>query len=358
MQIRDLYWTFRNFQQRVRDFLRYRRLTANMDSRFPTATEADVERADRTCIICREELSVAQRPKRLPACGHVFHLHCLRSWLERQQACPICRAPVVDPVANVWPDQEARYAQIREALARRREAMARGENPLPNANLGGQVHDGGDGAAARAQPPNVVPPVEHRNAPANGNAHAPPIRSGSTTTVQGTIAAHQRASAATSFILAASLAPEGQGLADPHQQALEELRQAPGMPTALRAAARGLHAALGLQTRAIEHLLDQLGPETEEDENVVGDEASSSQRTVPHEEGLVSDPSPPQPRTEDDERPSEEQRCGLSRAASQPTTTAATPVQEPRVNDDPDDMSEAAQLRRRRLARFAALEPR
>jgi E3 ubiquitin-protein ligase synoviolin len=21
-------------------------------------------------------------------CGHIFHFHCLRSWLERQQTCP------------------------------------------------------------------------------------------------------------------------------------------------------------------------------------------------------------------------------------------------------------------------------
>lgn len=26
-------------------------------------------------------------PKKLP-CGHIFHFHCLRSWLERQQTCP------------------------------------------------------------------------------------------------------------------------------------------------------------------------------------------------------------------------------------------------------------------------------
>lgn len=28
-------------------------------------------------------------------CGHLFHVHCLRSWLERQHTCPTCRALVV-----------------------------------------------------------------------------------------------------------------------------------------------------------------------------------------------------------------------------------------------------------------------
>ena len=39
VQLRDLYWTFRNFRNRVVDFLRYRRVTANMDERFSNATE-------------------------------------------------------------------------------------------------------------------------------------------------------------------------------------------------------------------------------------------------------------------------------------------------------------------------------
>ncbi|KFM28713.1 E3 ubiquitin-protein ligase synoviolin [Auxenochlorella protothecoides] len=95
--IRDLYWTFRNFHQRMLDFLRYRRITTNMDARFPDATAEDLARADHTCIICREEMVVGGRTKRLP-CGHVFHLHCLRSWLERQQTCPICRASPPLPV--------------------------------------------------------------------------------------------------------------------------------------------------------------------------------------------------------------------------------------------------------------------
>ncbi|KAL4443990.1 hypothetical protein ABPG75_011727 [Micractinium tetrahymenae] len=94
--VRDLYWTFRNFQTRVRDFLRYRRITANMDQGFPDASEEDLQRADHTCIICREEMNSTGRNKKL-SCSHVFHLHCLRSWLERQQNCPICRRSVMPP---------------------------------------------------------------------------------------------------------------------------------------------------------------------------------------------------------------------------------------------------------------------
>ena len=85
-----------------------------MDALYPDATEEEMERLGyRTCIICREEMNPRtagqggiatnghareeasgggaggpnETPKKL-ACGHVFHFHCLRSWLERQQSCP------------------------------------------------------------------------------------------------------------------------------------------------------------------------------------------------------------------------------------------------------------------------------
>lgn len=77
MQVRDLYWTFRNFRNRVADFLRYRRVTANMDERFGDATAEDLARCDGICIICREDLAPGARNKKLP-CNHVFHMHCLR----------------------------------------------------------------------------------------------------------------------------------------------------------------------------------------------------------------------------------------------------------------------------------------
>jgi E3 ubiquitin-protein ligase synoviolin len=91
--IRDIYWTFRNFQARVRAFLRFRQISSNMENRFPTATEEDLERSDHMCIVCREDMNADMMPKKLP-CGHCFHTDCLKSWLERQQNCPICRSAI------------------------------------------------------------------------------------------------------------------------------------------------------------------------------------------------------------------------------------------------------------------------
>ncbi|XP_042022333.1 ERAD-associated E3 ubiquitin-protein ligase HRD1B-like [Salvia splendens] len=91
--IRELYETFRNFKIRIADYLRYRKITSNMNDRFPDATSEEINSSDATCIICREEMTTAKKL----LCGHLFHVHCLRSWLERQNTCPTCRAPVVPP---------------------------------------------------------------------------------------------------------------------------------------------------------------------------------------------------------------------------------------------------------------------
>ncbi|XWS71354.1 hypothetical protein CRYUN_Cryun03dG0131500 [Craigia yunnanensis] len=91
--IRELYETFRNFKIRIADFMRYRKITSNMNDRFPDATPEELNASDATCIICREDMTTAKKL----ICGHLFHVHCLRSWLERQHTCPTCRALVVPP---------------------------------------------------------------------------------------------------------------------------------------------------------------------------------------------------------------------------------------------------------------------
>lgn len=121
--LRDVYITLRSFILKVRDLRRYRQATRNMDELYPNATREEMDSmADKTCIICREDMEWRaapgqpaaaggdaegagpadpaapapapapptgpnDTPKKLP-CGHVFHFHCLRSWLERQQSCP------------------------------------------------------------------------------------------------------------------------------------------------------------------------------------------------------------------------------------------------------------------------------
>lgn len=128
--MRDVYLTFASFTKRVSDFLQYRRATSDMNTRYPDATTEEI-RGD-ACIVCRENMFAWEQPqpnaqaqpagdqpapaavptpahvrrdeglraKKLP-CGHILHLRCLKSWLERQQMCPTCRRPVIaTPPAN------------------------------------------------------------------------------------------------------------------------------------------------------------------------------------------------------------------------------------------------------------------
>ncbi|KAF9133107.1 E3 ubiquitin-protein ligase hrd1 [Mortierella sp. 14UC] len=128
--IRDVYMTMRSFLQKCKDLIQYRKATRNMNERYPDASRAELSAlSDPICIICREEMvgqhghtlsaaadgaqvaggaaagagvgarpagSNTNVPKKLP-CGHIFHFHCLKSWLERQQSCPTCRRLVLDP---------------------------------------------------------------------------------------------------------------------------------------------------------------------------------------------------------------------------------------------------------------------
>lgn len=109
--IRDVYLTFSSFVKRLQDYNNYRKASQNMNSRYPDATGEDLSN-DNTCIVCREamvpwtqpgvdgqpqrsnQLNEGLRAKKLP-CGHILHLRCLKAWLERQQACPTCRRPVI-----------------------------------------------------------------------------------------------------------------------------------------------------------------------------------------------------------------------------------------------------------------------
>ena len=120
--IHDTFLTGRSFVKRLRDLLRYQRAIKYINDRYSNSTAEEIAK-DRFCVVCREEMFAGQqtdasregpvqvgerlgskrratkpmressRPKTLP-CEHTLHLGCLKSWFERQKACPICRRPV------------------------------------------------------------------------------------------------------------------------------------------------------------------------------------------------------------------------------------------------------------------------
>lgn len=72
-----------------------------------------------------DPMTERMRPKKLP-CGHVLHFACLRSWLERQQICPTCRATVV-PAAQA----PAGAAPVAQGAAGRAQHPPNGGNGRP-----------------------------------------------------------------------------------------------------------------------------------------------------------------------------------------------------------------------------------
>eukprot|EP00178_Gracilaria_changii_P021787 TRINITY_DN645_c0_g1_i1.p1 TRINITY_DN645_c0_g1~~TRINITY_DN645_c0_g1_i1.p1 ORF type:complete len:807 (-),score=125.25 TRINITY_DN645_c0_g1_i1:130-2550(-) len=166
--IREFYVTLSKFQRKCADFLRYRRVVANIHEVVEEVSEEELSEGDRTCIICREEMDSAIKL----ACGHMFHRRCLENWLKRQLSCPTCRATIdvnrgarnQDRSAN----QNANANQARAAAANAANAPAA---QLHDANQPPQATQPANQAAQQNQQP---VPGQHQRQPGgpNGAQHA------------------------------------------------------------------------------------------------------------------------------------------------------------------------------------------
>ncbi|EDQ91088.1 uncharacterized protein MONBRDRAFT_24008 [Monosiga brevicollis MX1] len=155
--IRDVFMTFRSFLKRCHDLIRARRATANLEARYPNATPEELA-SDNLCTICREDMDVG---KKLP-CGHIFHLNCLRSWLQQNQSCPTCRADILA--------LDAAQQQQQAAAARRNPPAA----PVNNNNANREYPPGPPHAPAQA-PATGAPPMPQPGAPGPAFPHPPPF---------------------------------------------------------------------------------------------------------------------------------------------------------------------------------------
>ncbi|GES78349.1 E3 ubiquitin-protein ligase AMFR-like [Rhizophagus clarus] len=78
---------FNNLRKKIIAYCNYRQAISNMQTQYPNATDIELKEYNDDCAICRDSMDKA---KKLP-CGHMFHLTCLRSWLEHHSSCPTCR---------------------------------------------------------------------------------------------------------------------------------------------------------------------------------------------------------------------------------------------------------------------------
>lgn len=148
--LRDLIITADSFVKRIRDIIRYRRAIKEMDTRYPTVTIPSG--ADRVCIICREEMTEGKKL----GCGHYFHFRCLRSWLERQQACPTCRRQVLEDSKP-----HGSFSGVAATNVQRRQQQEQPQSPFlsPNNNqYHHQQHQHFEQNAERRSPVIISPP--------------------------------------------------------------------------------------------------------------------------------------------------------------------------------------------------------
>ncbi|KAL6639327.1 hypothetical protein ACP70R_023057 [Stipagrostis hirtigluma subsp. patula] len=83
-----------SFLKRIKTFIKLRKALSSLDGALPDATYDEICAFDDECAICRGPMA---RAKKL-SCNHLFHLACLRSWLDQGlmegYSCPTCRRPL------------------------------------------------------------------------------------------------------------------------------------------------------------------------------------------------------------------------------------------------------------------------
>ncbi|KAL6529522.1 E3 ubiquitin protein ligase rin2 [Orobanche gracilis] len=118
--------------RRAKGFIKLRRALETLQGALPNATSEELQVYDDECAICREPMAKAKRL----SCKHLFHLTCLRSWLDQglteSYSCPTCRKPL-------FAGRSENGASTRDTEIQRDEQLARSINTgLGRPNLPGR----------------------------------------------------------------------------------------------------------------------------------------------------------------------------------------------------------------------------
>lgn len=72
-------------------------------------SEEDLDAVNNECTICLEKLTAGDSALRIP-CGHLFHEDCVRTWLQSNNQCPMCRYELPSEDASLEQGRRERMA--------------------------------------------------------------------------------------------------------------------------------------------------------------------------------------------------------------------------------------------------------
>lgn len=105
---------------------------------YSTAKELKVGNGAEECSVCLVEFEDSDTIKMLPKCQHVFHQHCIDTWLPSRMTCPICRQKltsedntVIDVVDVVVPTEQQEHDDT-ESTESEVAVTAAEEQPQPD----------------------------------------------------------------------------------------------------------------------------------------------------------------------------------------------------------------------------------
>ena len=80
------------------------------------------------CAICLEELREGDAVKMIPYCKHVFHPHCIDTWLDKQVTCPVCRCSELCGAAQQSGEEVGSVSATRQQVEQEEQEVV----PIPN----------------------------------------------------------------------------------------------------------------------------------------------------------------------------------------------------------------------------------
>ncbi|KAL5198914.1 hypothetical protein ABZP36_002426 [Zizania latifolia] len=137
-----------SFLKRIKTYVKLRKALSSLDGALPDATYGEICAYDDECAICRGPMAQAKKL----SCNHLFHLACLRSWLDQGlmdgYSCPTCRRPLflssqghtrstTAEVANVQLIAEQLNVGLNQQRIPRHEHPIEHQNPSDNVWRGG-----------------------------------------------------------------------------------------------------------------------------------------------------------------------------------------------------------------------------